>query len=128
MRFLFAAMLVATLATPLAAQTFRAEGGITVTPVPGGFSVPDGGGMGARGMWCAAADYAIRRLGAVGIERLYVAQPYSGRRSPVVFTLDPADLEPSRVLIPGFTIRRAGANLSVGHAMSFCADFRIINP
>ena len=62
MRILLTAMLAAILASPLAAQTFRAEGGITVTPVPGGFSVPDGGGMGARGMWCAAADYVKARL------------------------------------------------------------------
>lgn len=121
--FLTALGLAAFLALPATAQSYRAQGDITVTPVPGGFRVADGGGMGARGMWCAAADYAQRVSGGAATTRIYVAD--ETRRGPVTFTLDPAGLTPSSVLILGNSIRRAGANLSLAHALSFCADFRL---
>lgn len=127
-RFISVCMLSAAFAAPLSAQTFRAENRVTVTPETGGFSVLNGGGQGARGMWCAAADYARDVLGAAGAQRIYVAEDRArGQRGPVRFTLDAAGLTPSRVSILGSSIRTAGANLSVGHAFSFCADFKLIN-
>lgn len=120
--------LAGALALPASAQTFRAENRVNVTPVAGGFAVADGNGFGARGMWCAAADYARDRLGASGTQRLYVAQDRpSGTRGPVVFTLDATGLTPSRVFSVGSSIRTAGANLSVDHAQTFCADFKLRN-
>ncbi|MDF1726999.1 MAG: hypothetical protein P1U53_04525 [Sulfitobacter sp.] len=128
MKRLLLIALASVLAAPLSAQVYRAPGKIDVTPVPGGFAVEDGGGMGARGVWCAAADYAARELGVAGTTRLYVANDSAPRvRAPVVFTLDPGGMTTSRVFIVGGSIRRAGANLSVDHALSFCADFRLIN-
>jgi len=125
-RILTTCILTAALATPLSAQTFRAENRVTVTPGSGGFSVENGGGQGARGMWCAAADYARDVLGASGSQRIYVAEDRArGQRGPVRFTLDATGLTPSRVSILGSSIRTAGANLSVGHAISFCADFKL---
>ncbi|WP_370400860.1 hypothetical protein [Sulfitobacter sp. JB4-11] len=116
------------LAAPVSAQTFRAENGVNVTPVAGGFAVASGNGFWARGMWCAAADYARDVLGAGGTQRLYVAQPQPrGSRTPVVFSLDPAGLTPSRVTILGASIRTAGANLSVDHAQGFCADHKLLS-
>lgn len=118
----------AILAAPVSAQAFRAENRVTVTPVSGGFSVENGAGFGARGMWCAAADYARDVLGAAGTQRIYVASNSAAlQRGPVVFTLDPSDLAPSPVFIVGGSVRRAGANLSVDHAQTFCADQRTIN-
>ena len=113
---------------PASALTFRAENRVTVTAAAGGSDVTNGGGLGARGMWCAAADYARDVLGAWGTQRIYVARDRaSGEGGPVRFTLDPSGLAPVAVLIVGVSIRRAGANLSVDHAQSFCADARLIN-
>ena len=116
------------LAAPVAAQDFRADNRVQVTAVPGGFAVADGGGFGARGMWCAAADYARQVLGASGISRVYVAEgrrPGLGQRAPVKFTTDPTGLTPSPVFVVGASLRRAGASLSVDHAIQFCADAKL---
>ncbi len=124
--------LLGVLALPATAQSFRAENRVTVTPVTGGFEAFEGGGMGARSLWCAAADYAKEVRGASGTQRLYVktargpsvTQP---NRKAVSFTLDPTGLTPSTVLVLGPSIRTPGANLSVDHAYSFCADHRLTN-
>lgn len=116
--------LVALMATPVSAKSFKAVNRVKVTPVAGGFSVPSGGEQGARGMWCAASDYARRAVGASGTSRLYVAQPQArgSSRAPVVFSLSASGLTPKRVRIVGSSIRQAGASLSVNHAYAFCAD------
>lgn len=119
-------VLACLLAAPLSAQTFRAENRVEVTPVSGGFAVRDGAGFGARGMWCAAADYARDVLGARGTQRIYIAEERArGQRGPVVFTLDSKGLIPSSVTIVGNSIRTAGSNLSVDHAQTFCADSKL---
>lgn len=125
--FLAAFLLIATSA---AAQTFRAENGVFVRPFSAGFEVQSDGGHGARGMWCAAADYARRVLGAASVDRIYVAEgrpPGLGQRAPVRFTMDASGLTPRTVIIVGASLSRAGSNLSVGHAYRFCADARLIN-
>lgn len=127
-RTLTAALAALTLAAPAGAAPFRAENRVSVTAAPGGFLVHGGGGQGARGMWCAAADYAREVLGAPQTQRVYVAQDSPrglGLRQPVLFTLDPSGLTPSRFLIVGGSVGRAGANLLIGHAYSFCADHRL---
>jgi len=127
---LIAFALVALIAVPASAQTFRAENQVDVVPTAGGFAVQNGGGFGARGMWCAAADFARDRLGARGVDRIYVRTgrtPGVGQRAPVEFTLDPAGLTPSSVLIAGSGLRTPGANLSVDHAHIFCDDAKGVN-
>lgn len=127
--FLSGAVIAALMATQANAATFRAENGVIVVPVPNGFSVTGDAGLGARGMWCAAADYARSREGAGNGQRLYVAEgrtPRQGQRSPVTFTLDPTGLTPSSITILGTSLTRPGANLSVGHAYGFCADSKLI--
>ena len=120
-------------AAPLSAQGYRAENRIHVNPLAGNvFEVIEGRGYGARGMWCAAADYAKDVLRAPGTSRLYVhtargpsiTQP--GRKA-AAFTLDPTGLTPSGAMIVTISVRTPGANLSVDHAYSFCADARLIN-
>lgn len=130
MRNILSLLILVWLASPVAAQAFRAENRVTVTPAPGGFEISNGGGFGARGMWCAAADYARTVLAAAGTDRVYIARarsPGLGQRAAVLFTLDPTGLVPAPVTIVGASLRRAGANLSVDHAYGFCADARIIN-
>lgn len=132
MRWILAVSAVLALGTtPAMAQSFRAENRVTVTPAPGGFDVANGGGFGARGMWCAAADYARSILGADGFDRIYIAQgrtpPGLGQRAPVRFTMDRTGLVPASVIITGASLQIAGSNLSVDHAYSFCADAKVIN-
>jgi hypothetical protein len=126
-RMLVALSAAIVLATPLAAQTYRAEGRVTVTPTAQGFSIQNGGGMGTRGMWCGAAKYARDRLGASGTQRIYVTQPRTAanRRAPVGFSLRPRGTTPGTVLILGRSIFTSGASLSVNHAIGFCADFKL---
>ncbi|MEM7520340.1 MAG: hypothetical protein AAF307_04820 [Pseudomonadota bacterium] len=110
------------------AQTFKAENDVTVTPLGGGtFAAATLGRYGARGAWCAAADYAIDVLGAPGTARLYVTQPKTTNSGPVGFSLSPGSTTPSAVSSTSAAIRTAGANLSVDHAFQFCYDARIIN-
>ncbi len=123
-----AAAIAAAIAGPLAAQTLRVENRMDVVPTASGFEVMGDGGLGARGMWCAAATYARDVAGARSAQQIYVAQgrvPGLGQRDGVVFTLDPSGLQPTPVVIVGASLRRAGATLSVGHAITFCADFRL---
>lgn len=114
-----AAMLAAA---PCVASAFEAPTGVTVTPVENGFSVPDGGGYGARGVWCAAAAYAQRALHLPATARIYITGPRISGRSPVVFSADPQGPTRGSVFITGQSLRQAGASLNLAHALGFCAD------
>ncbi|KIN73168.1 hypothetical protein [Sulfitobacter guttiformis] len=123
----FLAVFILT-AAPLSAQEFTARNGVTVAAVGKGFNVTGDAGIGARGVWCGAADYARSVKGATGAQRLYIAEDRKrgfGQRGPVTFTLDPNGLTPSSTVIVGGSLGRAGANLSVGHAFGFCADHKL---
>ena len=109
-------------AAPLAAQSLRVEGRITVSAVQGGFAVNGGGGIRARGMWCAASRYATRVLGAGQTQRIYVAN--GSNLNIGQFTMDPRGLTPSSAIFLSKSIRTPGANLSVAHSQEFCIDFR----
>lgn len=124
-RTLVAGLLAVAVAAPAAAQTLRVERSVNVTGTANGFEVQNGGGLGARGVWCGAATYAQKVLGASETTRLYVGQTQA--RGPVTFTLDPAGLTPSAVSSLGASIRQPGANLSVAHASTFCNDFSLIS-
>ncbi|MFK7835496.1 MAG: hypothetical protein AB8B60_04690 [Sulfitobacter sp.] len=128
---LFSTALIAALALGAAsasAQTFRAENRVVVTGQGNGlFSVPSSSKFGARGAWCAAADYAMDVLGAPGTTRLYVRSPKTSNSGPVVFATSPGDTSPVGVLSTSAALRTAGANLSVDHAFQFCYDARLIN-
>jgi len=113
------------LGVALPAHAFQAENRVTVNAVSNGFNVTGDAGYGARDIWCAAADYARSEAGARDAQRLYVAQARAARGREVVFTLNPEGLTPTSVLILGQSVKTAGANLSVGHAYSFCADHRL---
>lgn len=116
------------MAGPAIAKDFKAANGVIVVPHANGFAVTGDAGLGARGIWCAAADYASRSKRVKNGQRLYVAQDRErglGQRKLVVFTLNPAGLTPSSATILGSSISRAGANLSVGHAIGFCADHKL---
>jgi hypothetical protein len=110
------------------AQSFAAKSQVSVQPLAGGsFSTSASGKFGARGAWCAAADYALSVLGKSGTTRIYVQQPASTRSGPVVFGLDPAGASPASVFSTSAALRTPGSNLSIDHAIQFCADARLSN-
>jgi hypothetical protein len=127
MRHLFVLASICTLfALPAAAQEFRAINHMTVTPTgPQSFRVGGQAELWARDYWCAAGEYAIRRLRLPGNTRLYVVDPYVRGVRTVGFATDPGNLTPQTALVLGNTLYNPGANLSVNHAYGYCADFRL---
>lgn len=128
--FRIASFFCATLliANPLSAQGYTPNGKLAFTPLPNGVRIAGNTGHGARGTWCAAADYVVDNLGARGNQNLYVSEPRTrglGRASTVAFTLDPTGLTPSSVFIVGTSLSRQGAALKINHALTFCADLRL---
>lgn len=119
------------LATTATAQVYTAINRLAVVPLgAGAFEVIEARGEGARGIWCAAADYVIARDGRGGGVRLYVKSPRGpaasapGRKG-VTFTTNAASLsvEPKQSL--SVTVRTAGVGLPVNHAVQFCQDYQI---
>lgn len=136
MRFsgrLFLATAAVVLALPVAAvaQTYVALNRLTVVPLNAtDFEVIEARGEGARGIWCAAADFAQNRLTPQRSGRLYVKTPrgpsLSGvGRKGVVFTIDANQLSvpPSQAL--SVSARTAGQGLPIHHAYQFCRDYQI---
>lgn len=68
-----ATSLAMCLAAPLAVQSHRAKNRFHVNLMANGaFEVVDERGIGARGLWCSAAQYARDVAGAQGNARLFV--------------------------------------------------------
>ena len=124
MKTLMIASLCAALgAVPAMAQERFGPGRLDVSPAGAGFAVENDINHGARGMWCAAGQYAEATGRDAPRQRIYVAEPRPmvlGARGPVVFTLDPAGLSPSNAWISGLSLARAGSSMSVAHARSLC--------
>lgn len=114
-----------------AAQSFEAINHLKVYGLSQtSFEVIEARGEGPRGIWCAAADYAINRLGTPRNQRFYVQSPRGKSQSGagrigVVFTTDVASLpvEPSRSY--SVTVDRPGLGLPIYHANQFCNDYEI---
>ena len=126
-----AALMAAGLALPATAQGYQAVNRLVVVPLGGGdFEVIEGRGEGARGIWCAAADYIKARQGGGANPRVYVKRVRGpsiaapGRKG-VVFTTDVGALgaAPSQSL--SVTTRIAGVGLPANHAIQFCKDYLI---
>lgn len=134
MRSLIIAAIIA-LSTPVAgsAQTFRSVNYLDVLPLTATtFEVIESGGKGPRGVWCAAAEYAERRLRARG--RIYVLEARGPSRSvqgrnSVIFTTDASSLSqgPSQSVL--LSTSQVGIGLPIAHAIQFCrdADYRLFN-
>ncbi|WP_298857676.1 hypothetical protein [uncultured Sulfitobacter sp.] len=124
---------VLAVATPIAAQaqTYRAVNDLDVVPLSRStFEVIEARGKGPRGIWCAAADYAERRLGAKG--RIYIrdargpSRSVVGRKS-VVFTTNAANLSQGPFQSTSLNTSQVGVGLPIAHAIQFCRpdDFDI---
>ncbi len=122
------ALLCAALPTVAGAQVYKAINRLDVVPLGGGnFEVIEANGEGARGMWCAAADYAMRRNNANG-QRLYVqaaraASVTRAGRKGAIFTTNVNNLNvaPSKSLT--VSVETPGQSLPLHHAIQFCREF-----
>ena len=118
-------------AVPLVAfaQSFTAVNELQVIPLSdASFEVIEDHGEGARGMWCAAAEFAEERLGTPSAAEIYVKSPrgpsISGvGRTGVVFTLNDAELSEPAFKSYSVSVRNVGQALPVGHAIQFCKDY-----
>ena len=115
MKTLTTAFVLAALATtPAFAQAYVPNDRLTFTPTEGGVHISGSTGFGARGHWCAAADYALREMGAQDSQKLYVSEPRArgfGGDGGVTFTLDQGrvghDHQPRDHALRWFAIARA---------------------
>jgi len=135
-RILAALLLAAAFTAPLeAAEPYRAFNTLGVVPDPERpetFRVISRAHGGPADYWCAAGDYARRKLGAGVTARVYVLRPPGpspvafGRHAYTFTTSPPSDLVDGRR--PGdrgrysISLDEPGYNLSVAHARGFCAD------
>ncbi|MBQ0716777.1 MAG: hypothetical protein KBT76_02825 [Sulfitobacter litoralis] len=124
--------LVAILSTiPMAAvaQPSTAVNRLQVISLSGtAFEVIEDHGEGARGLWCAAAEYAEDQLSARTADQIYLKSPRgpsaSGAgRVGAVFTLNDAELSEAAFKSYSVSVRNAGQTLPVGHAIQFCKDY-----
>lgn len=119
-----AAALVLAVPVSAGANTFRAVNYLTVVPLGNTtFEVIEERGAGARGIWCAAAEYAERRLGARG--RMYISEGRAASRSvagrkSVIFTTDVSSLSQQPSTGISLSTSDVGRNLPIAHAIQFC--------
>jgi len=118
------AALAALLPVAASANSFKAYNNLAVVPLSGSaYEVIISRGEGARGVWCAAADYAVRRLGAQG--RIYIQEGRApsrsvAGRSSVIFTTNVDTLSVAPVRSVTLTTSQVGTGLPVNHAVQFC--------
>lgn len=126
---IFAAVL-ASLPVQAAAQqpAYRAVNWLIVVPLtPNSFEVLEEYGEGARGMWCAAGDYARNRIGVPVRAQLYL----KGARGPsravpgrtaVLFTLDADTLDRPPRSSYSLSMREVGQKRSVAQSYQLCTE------
>lgn len=118
-----AAVVAVTLAAPAVAQPLRTSNGLQVTATNSdSFAVSGVAELWARDHWCSAGTYARKVLGLPSNADLYVVQAYDKGSRSVGFSASPSGTTAQSVLILGSSVREAGSTLSVGHALSYCAD------
>ena len=110
-----------------AAQAFTSSNGMRVEATgPVTFSVRAGrGNFGAAHFWCAAGQYADRRLNARQTDRIWrLSEPPRRSGQPIVFSLDPAGRASSTGLA---VLGTDDGSLSVASARSQCDVVRYLD-
>ena len=105
---------------------FLAQNGRRVVPMPepGVFEVLAKAGDGGPSFFCAAGDFADRRLGARATDRVVLIEPvgdsrsYPGTRGAQFRVMSPAEAPPSSGLF--FRMNRAGESRTIGAALQSC--------
>lgn len=118
------ALLAAFIATPALAGSWMAPNGYRVDGGPQSIVVHPLAGAGSPGIFCAAATYALDRLGAQPADTVVVTAPRSGRvfgpgGETVGFRLDPGASPDHGIFLKA---SRQGEAVSVAHARSLCGD------
>jgi hypothetical protein len=120
-------LIAAALAAASPANAFTTSNQMRVEAVgPVTFSVKAAGGQnGAIDFWCAAGEYAWRRLNASNNARIFrLSEPPRRGGQPIVFSLDPTG-KASRTGLA--VIGRDDGSLSVASARNQCAAARSLN-
>jgi hypothetical protein len=116
---LSATLAAALLLAPLSAEAARSPTGLSVNPdatIAGGIAVKQMAGRGAIDVWCAAGDYAKRRLGAANGTELVLVRPSSGGGSTVTFQVGGQ----GRGSGTGVSVGTAGESRTVAEAAALC--------
>lgn len=120
-------LILAALAAAVPAQAFTSSNRMRVEATgPVTFSVAArGGGSGAIDFWCAAGEYAWRRLNASNNARIYrLSEPPRRSGQPIVFSLDPT----GRASRTGLAVLGPDdGSLSVSSARNQCNALRSLN-
>jgi len=120
-------LLVAAMAAAAPAHAFSSSNRMRVDATgPVTFSVSArGGNYGAADFWCAAGEYASRRLNARENVRIYrLSEPPRRSGQPIVFSLDPTG-RASRTGLS--TLGQDDGSLSVSAARNQCEVLRLLN-
>ena len=120
-------LLAATLAAATPAHAFFSSNQMRVEATgPVTFSVSArGGNLGATDFWCAAGEYADRRLRASGSSRIWrLSEPPRRGGQPVVFSLDPTGKASRSGLV---VLGPDDGSLSVAAARNQCEVTRMMN-
>lgn len=124
----FATTITTGLASNAMAQTYVAENRLKVVALNASdFEVIEARGEGARGIWCAAASYALNQKRMQHGHRIYIktarGPSVSGLgRKGVVFTTDVNRLSQGPSKSYSVSTRNVGQGLPVAHAYQFCRD------
>lgn len=131
MRHMFFPLLIAALPLPALAQSYLSINRLHVFSISAtDMEVIEERGEGARGIWCAAADFTLQRNGQVPHQRLYVKEARGpSMRAPgrkgTVFTTDVNSLPVNASKAYSVSVNIPGQGLPVVHAYQFCQDYLI---
>lgn len=109
-------------------QIYRAVNWLIVVPItPTEFEVIEDYSEGARGIWCAAGDFARNRVGVPTGAKLYLKGARGpSRRVPgetsVLFTLDPNTLDVAPRGSYSLSMREVGQGRSVAQSYQLCTE------
>ena len=114
-----ALLAAALLLAPLAAHAARSPTGLVVNAdatVANGIAVRQMAGRGAIDVWCAAGDFARRRLGAANGAELVLLRPSTGGGSTVTFQVGGQGQGAGS----NVSVQTAGESRSVAEAAALC--------
>lgn len=122
--------LIFTVTAPSASYAWRAFNSLRVNPEgQDTFEVIQSGGISAADAWCAAGDFAIRRLGANSNQRIYliegkhIARTEERRRFGYSFSLTPPPEAQNFTRSPlTLSLRNVGDSLTAINARQYCYD------
>ncbi len=123
-------IVISTMIAPSASYAWRAFNNLRVNPEGQvTFEVIQSGGISAADAWCAAGDFAIRRLGANSNQRIYlvegkhIARTEERRRFGYTFSLKPPPEAQNFSSNPlTLSLRNVGDSLTAINARQYCYD------